>query len=246
MVAELFLPTFLAGVLTFLAPCTLPLLPGFLGFLAGGVNPKDLGSAGRDLRWQLTKNALAYVAGFSLVFIALGTVFAAGGEVLLNARDILGRLGGLLVTFLGLYMLGVVRFPLLEQERRIRLMGLTPGRTVSSFLLGVTFSLGWSPCVGPILGAVLTLAATRATVDEGALLLLVFSAGLAVPFLLSALLAGTALEYLRRASRFLYALNLLGGAFLVLVGLLLLFGQFGVWVSFFYRLFNYGGFVNYL
>lgn len=246
MVAELFLPTFLAGVLTFLAPCTLPLLPGFLGFLAGGVNPKDLGLSGRDLRWQLLKNALAYVAGFSLVFIALGTVFAAGGEAVLNARDTLGRLGGLLVTFLGLYMLGVVRLPLLEQERRLRFARLTPGRPLSSLGLGATFALGWSPCVGPILGAVLTLAAARTTVGEGALLLSVFSAGLAVPFLLSALLAGTALEYLRRAGRFLRALNMVGGAFLVLIGLLLLFGQFGAWVSFFYRLFNYGGFVNYL
>ncbi len=228
---------FLAGVLMFLAPCTLPIVPGYLAFIGGG--------EGRVLR-----NAFAFVVGFSIIFILLG-MFAGGIGALLGPwRTALARAAGILVVLFGLTMLGVVRSTVLGQERRFRLPHfLALGRPESSLLIGALFALGWSPCIGPILGSVLLFASTSATALQGAVLLGIFSLGLALPFLLTALCIKKASSFFARFGTLTRALSTVGGLVLVALGVLMLLGSMGALISWGYGLFDFLGYsrlLNYL
>lgn len=245
--AELFVPAFLAGVFTILAPCTLPLIPAYLGFISG-VSFADLrnGAVAPRIRRRVLLNGLLYVLGFSIVWIALGSLLGLGGVLFAQYRPFIARLGGIIVMLFGLSMLGVFRLPWLRSLTRggqlPGLHALQPGHPASSLLFGSAFALGWTPCVGPVLGAILTLAAAKATVLQGALLLAVFSAGLAVPFLLIAAGIGSAPHMVARLAPRLRFVEQLGGILLLFLGTLLLTDTFGVWIGTAYRLFN---FVNY-
>lgn len=214
---------FVAGVLTFFAPCTLPLVPPFLGIIAGvGTDPAQLQGA----RWRIFKNAIFYVLGFSLIFILLGVAFSYVGTVLI-LREWLERIGGILIIAFGLFLLGWIKIPALSYERQVSVPQLF--RHVSywnSFLLGSVFALGWSPCVGPLLGSILLLATTSGTVFEGTLLLSVFSIGLGIPFLLTALLIGKAYSAFGRWIRLISFVNKIAGIFLLAVGFLLVTDNF--------------------
>jgi len=213
---------FLAGILMFLAPCTLPIVPGYLAFIAG---------AGASRR-RVLLNALAFVLGFSLVFILLGTFAAALGAFLGPWRDALSRAAGVIIILFGLTMLGLVRVPALSSERRLSLPHmLALGRPESSFLIGALFALGWSPCVGPVLGSVLLLAAGSTTAAQGAALLAVFSLGLALPFLLTALALERAGRLFERWGRATQAFSVAGGVMLIVLGALMLAGEMGLLVS---------------
>jgi len=144
METSLIIPAFIAGLLTFLAPCTLPLLPGFLGFISGATVNEGLQTQGANtLRRRMVVNALWYIAGFSGIFIALGTLFGLGGTLLFQYRELLGRIGGLIVIFFGLYMTGLINLSFLNYEKRIHLTSrLVPGRPLSSFLFGAIFAFG--------------------------------------------------------------------------------------------------------
>lgn len=244
MVIELMGPAFIAGLLMFLAPCTLPLVPGYLGFISG-VTAKDLQDPERSggARWRIFWNGLWYVVGFSVVFVGLGMLAGLGGHYLMPYRLVLGRLGGLFVMMFGLYMLGVVRWPAVWQGKGKGLAwsrNLKPGKAGSSLLFGATFALGWTPCVGPILGSILVLAATAATVGQGAVLLLIFSLGMGLPFLGLAAGFGWVAPRLVRFQSVLRGVSVVGGVFLVFIGILLVTDSMGIWVSWFFRLF--GGF----
>lgn len=220
--------SFFGGVITFLAPCTLPLVPPFLGAIAG-VGQTDL--QGPDAlvlyRRRLLRNAVLYVLGFSLVFIAFGLAFAWVGTVLM-ARIWIQRIGGIILVLFGLMVLGVLKPAWLARERRIRIPGLLgSGSGWHAFLIGVLFALGWSPCVGPLLGSILFLAARSATVFQGAFLLGVFSLGLGLPFILTAVLVGKAVTSFSRLDRAARILNSISGIFLVLIGFLLVIDRFG-------------------
>ncbi len=241
---SLIIPSFLAGVLTFLAPCTLPLVPGYLGFISG-VSLEDLKDPekAKSARWKMVKNGALFVLGFSMVFIVLGLLFGLGGAALAKHRIWLSRVGGAFVILFGLFMIGVFKLPWLNMEKHIRLpAAFKPGHPASSLVFGMAFAFGWTPCVGPILGAVLTLAASSTTILQGGLLLAVFSLGLAVPFILVALGAASATRMIAKMSRTLHAISVIGGVFLVFLGVLLLTDNLTTWVSFFYRIF---GFINY-
>lgn len=243
-VTALIAPAFLAGVLMFLAPCTLPLIPGYLAFISGvslGELKKEQPSVG--LKKQVLINAIYYVIGFSLVFIVLGSVFGSLGSFLGSHRLLLARLGGILVIFFGLYLVGAVRLPKMLGEKRLHLERLLkPGHRSSSFLFGATFAFGWTPCIGPILASVLLLASQTATALEGAFLLFIFSLGLAIPFILLAWGIGQAANYLNRLGKYLNIISVIGGALLIIMGLLMLTNKFGFWLAWAYRLF---GFANY-
>lgn len=242
--AHLTIPAFIAGLLTFLAPCTLPLVPGYLGFISG-VSLDDLRDPTKSgrVRRKIFFNGLLYVIGFSAVFIILGSLVGLGASALVQYRGMLGRIGGGFVILFGLFMLAGTKLPWLQflaRERRVpALKYLKPGRPGTSLLFGATFALGWTPCIGPILGSVLILAATAATVVQGALLLGVFSLGLAVPFLLIALWAGWAAGHLAKFSVVVEWVSVIGGGFLVFLGILLLTDNLGLFIAWFFHTFSF-------
>ncbi len=241
---SLIIPAFIAGILTFLAPCTLPLVPGYLGFISG-VSANDLQdpTKAKIARRKIFLNGVLYVIGFSLVFIILGSLFGLGGAAFFKYRIWLSRIGGVFVIFFGLFMMGVLKLPFLNFEKHVgSIKAMKPGNPVSSLIFGAAFAFGWTPCVGPILGSILTLAAAGGTIGQGALLLSVFSLGLAVPFLLIALSIGSASVYLNKIGKYLNIVSTIGGAFLIFFGVLLLTNKLGAWTAYFYQFFN---FVNY-
>lgn len=227
---SLIIPAFIAGILTFFAPCTLPLVPGYLGFISG-VSTSDLQdpTKAKIAKRKIFLNGVLYVIGFSLVFIVLGSLFGLAGSALAQYRIWLSRIGGIFVIFFGLFMIGVFKLPFLNVERHVgNIKALKPGTPVSSLIFGATFALGWTPCVGPILGSILILVASSATIGQGAFLLAVFSLGLAVPFLIIAASIGLASAYLAKVSRHLNAISFVGGIFLVFLGVLLFTNKLGV------------------
>lgn len=219
---------FVAGLLMFLAPCTLPIVPGYLAFIAGGATAGNEQSKKR----RVVINAIAFVVGFSAVFILLGTFAGAAGNLLGPWKEALSRAAGAIIIIFGLTMLGVVRIPILSGEKRMAVPHfLTIGKPHSSFLIGVLFALGWSPCIGPILGSILLFASTSATAMQGAILLTVFSLGLGLPFIATAFLLERAGAYISRYSNFVSVLSIIGGIILVLLGILMLTGSMALLVT---------------
>lgn len=247
MDASLVIPAFIAGILTFLAPCTLPLVPGYLGFISGvSLNEIQGPELFKNARWKIFLNGIFFVLGFSAVFILLGTLAGLGGATLAPYRIWLARIGGLVVIFFGLSMVGLFQLPLfkfLKNEKHIQAgRFLRPGRPLASLLFGATFAFGWTPCVGPILGSILVLASASTTVSQGAVLLGIFSLGLAVPFLLVAFGIGSASQAIKKISKYLKVISMIGGIFLVILGIVLFTNKMSVWIASFYRFFN---FINY-
>jgi cytochrome c-type biogenesis protein len=211
---------FAAGLLSFLSPCVLPLVPSYIGFLTGMTLPET----GARRRAALL-HALLFVGGFSLVFILLGASATAIGRTLNYYQVWVQRIGGVLIILFGLLCLGVFHPRLLVQERRFQL-DRKPVGYLGSALVGMAFAAGWTPCIGPVLGGILGLAATSADVHRGMLLLAVYSAGLALPFLIAAVAVESFLAWFQRFRRFLPWVMRISGGLLVLVGLLLVTGEF--------------------
>jgi len=211
---------FVAGLLSFLSPCVLPLIPSYVGFLTG-LTLEEL----EVRRGTALAHALWFVAGFSLIFIALGATASALGVLLLRSQVWIGRIGGGVVILFGLYLLGVVRPGLLMRERKVQLARKPLGYLGSAFV-GITFGAAWTPCIGPILGAILTLAAAQASVGHGAALLTAYSAGLALPFVVTALALDRFLSWFQRFRPYLVWVERLAGILLILLGLLLVTDRF--------------------
>jgi cytochrome c-type biogenesis protein len=207
---------FTAGILSFLSPCVLPLVPSYLAYVGGS------GVAKRSL---LIRNALLFVLGFSLVFIALGASASALGSLLRANREVLTIGGGVLVILFGLVLLGVIRLPVLMRDTRLQARhdASTP---LGAVLLGMAFAAGWTPCIGPVLGGILTLAGASGTLLEGVAMLAVYSAGLAVPFLLAALALEPFLRMSRRMRRWLPWVERAAGGLLVVAGVLMVTGTY--------------------
>lgn len=229
MPVDLLLPAFIAGVFTFIAPCTLPLVPAFLGIIAG-VPPEELKDPEKlkRARWKIFSNALFYVIGFSLVFILFGIFVTLLGKIDI-VRLWISRIGGILVILFGLFLMGALKWKFLSRERQIRVPKLiaSPNKT-NSFFIGALFSLGWSPCIGPLLGSILIVASTQGAALEGATLLGTFSAGLAVPFLITSLFVGKAFDTFGKTgfNKTLNVINYVAGAFLIILGALLVSDRF--------------------
>jgi cytochrome c-type biogenesis protein len=211
---------FAAGLLSFLSPCVLPLVPSYLGFLTGMTLPEVV-----QRRRVALIHAVLFVGGFSLVFILLGASATALGRTLSYYQVWLQRIGGALIVGFGLICLGVIRSPLLGQEHRVQLEHKPVGY-LGSALVGMAFAAGWTPCIGPVLGGILGLAASSGDVHRGVLLLAVYSAGLALPFLLAALAIEWFLRWFQRFRPLLPWVMRMSGALLVVVGGLLMTGQF--------------------
>ena len=219
-----FAMAFVAGVLSFLSPCVLPVVPGYLAFITG-MSLDELEQ--RSSRRRSLIAASFFVGGFTLVFLAMGASASMLGQLVLQYRDWIARVGGVLVIIFGLHMLGILRTSILMRERRVQQAG-QPATNLGAGIAGVVFAAGWTPCIGPVLGTLWTLASVRGTMWGAMLLLGGYAAGLAVPFLLAAAAAGTFFETSRRIRRFMPFLERASGAILVVVGLLLVSGSFTV------------------
>jgi cytochrome c-type biogenesis protein len=211
---------FTAGLLSFLSPCVLPLVPSYVGYLTGMTRPES----GVQRRATLA-HALLFILGFTLVFILLGATATALGRALGYYQVWLQRAGGVLVILFGLFCLGVFNWRWLTRERRLH-FERKPVGYLGSALVGMAFAAGWTPCIGPVLGGILGLAASSSDVSRGMLLLAVYSAGLALPFLLAAFAVESFLEWFQRFRPFLPWVMRISGVMLVAVGLLLVSGEF--------------------
>ncbi len=206
------------GLLSFFSPCVLPLVPAYLGYLSGiSVTTEE----GELPRARMFLHALAFVLGFSVVFVLLGASAGALGYLFYDLMSWIQRIGGILIIVFGLHVMGLLKIPILYQEKRLgHFVGSRFGYG-SSFLAGVFFSAGWTPCFGPILGAVLLLAGNTATAARGAFLLSVYSLGLGIPFLITGAAFSAISPVLRRLNRYLGIVSLVSGIFLVVLGFLL-------------------------
>lgn len=207
--------SFAAGLLSFLSPCVLPLIPSYVTFVTG----LSLEDAQKSRHIALV-HSLLFVAGFTIVFLVLGATATTAGRLLGYNREWLGRVGGVLVIVLGLYLLGAFNFAVLARERRVQI-GTKPLGYLGSLLVGMAFAAGWTPCIGPILGAVLTYTASSADLNRGLVLLFAYSLGLAVPFVIAALLLDRFVVTLQRYRGMLQWTSRVAGALLVVVGVLM-------------------------
>ena len=213
------LVAFTAGLFSFLSPCVLPLFPSYLSFVTG-MSVSDLSAELTGAaRRRVLLHAIAFVVGFSMVFVSLGASFSAASAFLLDYRDWIRRVGGALIVIFGLYIAGLLRIGFFGRTQQLQLRE-KPAGYIGSFIVGLTFAIGWTPCVGPILGAILTLAGTAETVQRGIGLLVAYSAGLGLPFLLSAIALGVFLKFFKRYRPFIPVMERTAGVILVVVGVL--------------------------
>lgn len=215
---------FSAGILSFLSPCVLPLVPSYLSFVTG-MSLEDL-QEGFDQR-RVMVHSLLFVSGFTLIFVLLGAGATFIGSFLLYNSDWIARIGGVIIILFGLHLMGVFQLLPLLSEKRVHLAN-KPAGYLGTLVVGVAFGAGWTPCIGPVLGAILTMAASQQNVAVGMWLLFVYSMGLAIPLLLAAWAMERFLTAFSRFRRFLPAVQKVAGALLIVLGLLLVTGSFTV------------------
>lgn len=224
---------FLAGLVSFISPCVLPLVPSYLSFLTGtsleDLKAETTGAAKR----RVLAHALAFICGFTAIFIAIGLSASAIGSVFANNKRIVEIVGGIIIIVLGLQMMGVLKIPALMMDKRMHVQSRKQSLAIS-FLVGMGFAAGWSPCIGPILSGIILLA-SQEKLPEATFLLFVYSMGLAIPFLITAAAITQSLGALDRIKRFLPAIEITSGAILVATGLVVASDQFTRIAGFFYQ-----------
>jgi cytochrome c-type biogenesis protein len=216
---------FTAGVLSFFSPCVLPLVPSYLIFISGASIDKYSDLSEKKHRRTLILHALSFIAGFSVVFVSLGLSSSLIGSLFATNERWIVRIGGIILILFGLNMLNILRIPFLNQEKLLQLKGKPIG-LMGSFVIGVTFSLGWTPCIGPVLASILLIASTSSSVAQGGYLLSLYSLGLAIPFFIAALLVGRLLYLMQKYGWILKYSSYVIGGLLVLIGFLLATGYY--------------------
>lgn len=212
----------LAGLLSFLSPCLVPLLPAYFGLLVGETS-EDVSD--KKLRWRVFRAALFYVMGFTLVFWMMGVSANALGKFITSNVRILQQVGGIFVLLFGMHISGMLRFGTLDKEARLRVpSAIRNMNVVGPFLIGIAFALGWTPCFGPVLGAILFLASMQDTILQGGFLLLVYAAGIGLPFIILSLVWGNIAVYIKKMDHWLKYIHVLGGVFLIILGILMVTG----------------------
>lgn len=220
-----------AGIISFISPCVLPLLPAYVTYLTGS-SLEELTAGDGSKKRTLLLNGLFFVLGFTLVFVTLGLSVSSVGRLLTQHMGIVRRLGGVIVIVFGLYMTGVLRLLTLDRDARMQAPVRPPG-PLNSLLLGATFSAGWTPCIGPVLASVLLLAGTSQTATQGGLLLLTYAAGMALPFLLLTLSLDRMQATLRKLLPYTGRIRLVSGVLLVVLGMMIYTNTFTVLNSYF-------------
>jgi cytochrome c-type biogenesis protein len=229
---------FIAGLVSFLSPCVLPLVPGYISIISGS-SLDQLKARGNDtsLLRTVLLNSVAFILGFTLTFVLLGGSATWIGQVLVSRMQLLGRIAGLILIVFGIHLLGIVKINALYQDKRFHNVEKRRG-PLGSFVLGLAFAFGWTPCIGPILAGILTIASTKQTVTEGMMLLGVYSAGLGIPFLLTSLALNQFLSFYSRFKKHFHAVEMVSGALVIAVGVLMVTGsltRLATWFSFLNR-----------
>mgnify|MGYP001212021602 FL=1 len=218
-----FITVFLQGIASFLSPCVLPLIPAYLTYMTG--QSIEIMMEDRKAHRRLIINALAFIFGFSLVFVLLGIVATSIGRFLQANRDIIRKISGILIIFFGLFHTGLVPIKFLNYEKRLNIGGSRPG-FISSFLIGVGFSFGWSPCIGPVLASVYIMASQASTLLLGMSLLIVYAIGLGLPFFLIAVGLKYFYKYIQSLYKHMQLIKIISGVLLIVIGLMIYFNAF--------------------
>ncbi|MDX8398377.1 MAG: cytochrome c biogenesis protein CcdA [Mariprofundaceae bacterium] len=230
MIEVTLIGAFAAGLLSFLSPCVLPLVPAYLSYISGvSVDAlRQQGTENTSIRRIAIIQSLWFIAGFSLIFIGLGASATWLGQWLLSHMSILGKGAGAIIFIFGLHYTGLIRIPFLMMEARVDTNSVNAKSGIGALVLGSAFAFGWTPCIGPILGAILAVAGAQQEIGNGILLLSAYSAGLAVPFLLAALATDAFLSWSKRFKRHLHFIEIISGVLLMLVGALIFLGSFSI------------------
>jgi cytochrome c-type biogenesis protein len=231
------LAAFVAGVLSFISPCVLPLIPGYLSFISGATLDEMQGTTGQpaavgvaatpSARRRVVVTSLFFILGFSLVFVALGATASALGQFLMERLRLLGKIAGVVLVVFGLHTMGVLRIGWLYSERRVR-VDRKPAGPLGALLVGIAFAFGWTPCIGPILAGILAVAGAQETIGKGVQLLAVYSAGLGIPFLMTALAIDRFFAAFARIRRHYRLIELVSGGLLVAIGVLIFTDRFTI------------------
>lgn len=220
------LTAFIAGFLSFLSPCVLPLIPSYISYITGitfGELTQE--TLPRKIRFLTAVHSLLFISGFTAIFVLLGLSFTFLGSFILRNHQLIEKIGGIIVILFGLHIAGAINLNFLQREKKVDIK-TKPLGYLGSFLVGATFSLGWTPCVGPILSSILILSSTVGEAKQGATLLLSYSLGMGLPFFISSLLINNFLFYFGRIKKYLRAISIISGIFIVIVGILILTGYF--------------------
>ncbi|MEC4682054.1 MAG: cytochrome c biogenesis protein CcdA [Nitrospirota bacterium] len=227
---------FSAGLLSFISPCVLPLVPSYLSYITG-LSVENLAKMEERDRFKsaIMLNALLFIAGFSTIFIAFGASASLIGQVLYEYQDVIRKVGGILIIIFGLYLLGILKLKFLMTERRLMHFETRPVGYVGSFLIGTAFAAGWTPCVGPVLGTILAYASTTESMSGGVMLLSAYSFGLGLPFFLTAFGMDTFLSCFKSLRTYLGGVSVVSGALLILVGVMIFTDSVTLFTSFLER-----------
>ena len=226
------LAAFGAGLLSFISPCVLPLIPGYLSYISG-LSLDEMRGTGAvaapppAVRNRVLLSSLAFIIGFSIVFVALGASASAIGQFLMSRLTMLGRIAGAIIILFGLHTMGLLRIDWLYQDRRVQ-TNRRPAGFFGALLVGVAFAFGWTPCIGPILAGILAIAAAQNTITEGIKLLMAYSLGLAIPFFAAALAINRFFAAFARIRRHYHFIELTSGALLVIIGILIFTNRFTI------------------
>lgn len=234
-----FFIAFLAGLAAFFSPCVAPIIPAYLGYFGGAAAASAAGEHPRLLRWKPFGTGVSFVAGFLIVFLLLGFSASGIGRFFIRHRASIERFGGVLLIFLGLFLLDVFKSPWLYRQFQIDLHGKVARHSyLSAFLVGLTFGFSWTPCIGPVLAVILFFASQADTVATGVFLLFFFGIGLALPFLVMSLMLGSAARWLRRSGQTLRIVQMISGVVVIIIGILMVTGRFNPLLGFFIRISN--------
>jgi cytochrome c-type biogenesis protein len=227
----------LAGLLSFLSPCVLPIVPGYLCFIAGTSLDKALDNQ-EALRSNILKYAISFVLGFSVVFVLMGASATYLSSLLYEYFDYLRIIGGIIIIIFGIHFTQLIQLPFLNSDTRIQINNYKPG-LIGSFVVGLSFAFGWTPCIGPILGSVLSVAASSENVSEGTFLLVLYSAGLGIPFIVAAYGIGAFLKFLSKIRKHIRAIEIFTGLLLIIFGVLILTNRIQELAFFFIKYFPF-------
>jgi cytochrome c-type biogenesis protein len=219
---------FLAGLLSFLSPCILPLIPAYFTFITGFSLEELIGESSGRIRTKVVVSTLFFVSGFSLVFILLGASASLLGGLIQKYSDLIRIIGGIVVIVLGIHLTGLFRIRFLEVEKRIQMN--KPLHVFGTFLIGMAFGAGWTPCIGPLLGSVLILASSQETVGQGMALLCVYALGVAIPFIFLSFFVNYLIVFIKKAVKFMKYLNAAAGILLIILGIFLVTNKL-MWVA---------------